>query len=249
MSILKVNEIFGPTIQGEGSAAGRHCLFVRLANCNLECTFCDTPYTWAFTDMKAERHREGKKYDRDLNSKHMTSARVAQELGTLWNLQEPTIVVFSGGEPLMQAAELAELADILAGRDLKHEVHIETAGTILPVPLLDRWVTQYNISPKLGNSGNRRSKRYKPDVLKFFATQTTNSWFKFVVEQLDDFAEIDYIVRECRISPNRVMVMPEGTTAELILERAKDIVPEALKRGWGISSRLHVLLWGDERGR
>lgn len=40
---LKINEIFF-SIQGESSFAGRPCVFVRLSGCNLNCTYCDTPY-------------------------------------------------------------------------------------------------------------------------------------------------------------------------------------------------------------
>ncbi len=45
MSLL-VNEIFY-SIQGESSFAGRPCVFVRLAGCNLRCTYCDTRYAYA----------------------------------------------------------------------------------------------------------------------------------------------------------------------------------------------------------
>ena len=42
---LKVNEIFF-SIQGESSHAGRPCAFIRLAGCNLRCTYCDTRYAY-----------------------------------------------------------------------------------------------------------------------------------------------------------------------------------------------------------
>lgn len=34
-------------------------------DCNLECEFCDTAYTWAVTDEKAAKTRSGHRYDRD----------------------------------------------------------------------------------------------------------------------------------------------------------------------------------------
>ena len=44
--ILRVNEIFGQTFQGEGQTMGKLSAFVRLSGCNLTCVWCDTPYTW-----------------------------------------------------------------------------------------------------------------------------------------------------------------------------------------------------------
>ena len=43
---LVVAEVFGPTFQGEGPSTGQRAGFVRLGRCNLDCSWCDTPYTW-----------------------------------------------------------------------------------------------------------------------------------------------------------------------------------------------------------
>ena len=53
---LAVSEIFGPTLQGEGPSSGRRAMFLRLAGCNLSCSWCDTAYTWDWSryDKKAE---------------------------------------------------------------------------------------------------------------------------------------------------------------------------------------------------
>ncbi len=39
---MKIAEIFR-SLQGEGKNQGKPCLFIRLAGCNLHCTWCDTP--------------------------------------------------------------------------------------------------------------------------------------------------------------------------------------------------------------
>jgi hypothetical protein len=43
--------------------------------------------------------------------------------------------------------------------------------------------------------------------------------------------------------------MAEGTTTERQLEVMRQIADEVVGRGWHLSARLHVLLWGDTRGR
>jgi hypothetical protein len=42
--------------------------------------------------------------------------------------------------------------------------------------------------------------------------------------------------------------MPEGTDAATLTERMQALAPAVLARGWRLTPRLHVLLWGDRRG-
>ncbi|MET9779118.1 7-carboxy-7-deazaguanine synthase QueE [Streptomyces sp. NPDC006367] len=250
--MLKVSQVFGPTVQGEGSAAGRHCLFVRTFDCNQECVWCDTAYTWAVTPEKAARTRSGHLYERNdpaYGLKLMEPAEVLDRLKSLWDVEaRPTIIVVSGGEPMMQQRELVPLLERLRGWG--NEVHIETAGTIAPVPEFDACITQYNVSPKLANSGNRLSKRYKPEVLAALQTEG-KAWFKFVVtaNYEPDLAEVDRIVAEVPVPPQRVMVMPEGSDGRANITTAQKVVDAALERGYGLSFRTHVLLWNDDPDR
>jgi len=247
---MKVSQIFGPTIQGEGSAAGRHCLFVRMYDCNLHCKWCDTAYTWANTSGKAALTIANKVFDKDdphLGLKEMSLDDVLGELHALWDyMKTPTIVVFSGGEPMMQQVELTEVGRAL--RNWNNDVHVETAGTLHPRFDFDYIVTQYNVSPKLAHSGNRPEHRYKPHVLRALSN-TGKAWFKFVVTSDtsdDDFKEIDSIVKECQIPIHRVMVMPEGITQEHIIDTGRKIVDQALSRGYGLSFRSHIALWPND---
>src|SRR5882757_4450270 len=170
--MIKINEIFGPTVQGEGAAGGRHCLFVRVADCNLTCGWCDTAYTWAFDERKAAKleipvsqqlpgHDVFPKEDNFfeltpeevfgyLQTPHLTNPRLRGN----WDVKtKPTMIVISGGEPMMQAKALEPLASMLV--DYDNMIHVETAGTLIPTTTLDALVAQYNVSPKLAHSGNR----------------------------------------------------------------------------------------------
>jgi organic radical activating enzyme len=183
----------------------------------------------------------------------MSHLEVLDELNELWPIdEEPTIIVISGGEPMMQQEELILLVNNL--RAMQHEVHIETAGTIAPTQEMLELVTQFNVSPKLGSSGNVLTKRYKPEVLRTLVAcngtyYSARAYFKFVVVSLNDFTEIDHIVTNLDIPLNRIQVMPEGTTSLGQIKHGREIVDAALVRGYGLSFRTHTLLWGNERGK
>lgn len=258
--MIKINEIFGPTVQGEGAAEGRHCLFVRVADCNLQCTWCDTAYTWAFNQRLADKLEipveqqlndgTGRTFfSREENLKLMEPLQVEETLAGLWDIyHKPTMIVISGGEPMMQCNELEPLAQMLNLYD--NMIHVETAGTIIPTDGFDRYVTQYNVSPKLAHSGNRLALRRKENVLQWFGNDD-RAWFKFVVRSLSDLDEVDEIVSIAGVDHHRVMVMPEGVTAQKNMTIAQELMKgdEVTKRGYGISFRTHILLWKDVRGK
>jgi 7-carboxy-7-deazaguanine synthase len=177
----------------------------------------------------------------------MTAIQVIDALKAHWNIDDnPTMIVISGGEPLMQRNQLVELVRLLKLRGCA--VHIETAGTLLPPPELTDVVEQYNVSPKLANSGNRASKRFKPSVLAHFGA-LEKAWFKFVVTGPRELDEVDRIVATTGIPASRVMIMPEGITPDGNMGTARAVADAAIGRGYGLTLRYHILLWGDERGR
>jgi len=106
---LKVNEIFY-SIQGESSFAGYPCVFVRLAGCNLRCSYCDTRFAY---DAGAD----------------MPLAEILERIESF----SCSLVEITGGEPLMQA-ETPQLVHRLLGRDFK--VLVETNGS-LDIDLVD----------------------------------------------------------------------------------------------------------------
>jgi hypothetical protein len=42
--------------------------------------------------------------------------------------------------------------------------------------------------------------------------------------------------------------MPEGVHADVVVNRSKALVEAVLARGWNLTTRLHVLLYGNRRG-
>jgi 7-cyano-7-deazaguanosine (preQ0) biosynthesis protein QueE len=228
-----VAEIFGPTLQGEGPSLGRRCSFLRLSGCNLRCSWCDTPYTWDWTGVNGVAH------DPSIERRRLDVAAILDQI-----TQHGTdMLVVSGGEPLLQQRRLLPLLQHLAGTGVRIEV--ETAGTIAPLPELVDAVARFNVSPKLANSGNPLQRRHRAQALGALQATGRAAW-KFVAVTTGDLDEIAALVAEHALAP--VWVMPEGTTAETVIARMRELAPAVQQRGWNLTTRLHVLLYGNRRG-
>ena len=224
---VAINEIFGPTVQGEGPMMGRRAVFVRTARCDLSCAWCDTPYTWDWVN-----HDPGKEIH------NMTLDDVVIQV----NMADPAHtcgVVVTGGEPLLQRTTIAVLANrLLAGRPW---VQIETNGRHAPPEGLDPKV-MIVASPKLANSGMPHEKRVVRDRLA--RLQEWPATFKFVVTSADDLTEVDQLVADHGLTD--VWVMPEGTTAGKVAA-IDALADQIIERGYNLSTRMHVTLWGSRR--
>lgn len=228
---LYVSEIFGPTFQGEGRSLGMPCMFLRLAGCNLACTFCDTPYTW-----------DWKRFDPQDEVHPLSIDEVYERLVASPGCDRPARnLVVSGGEPMLQQEALAVLTRRLHAEGWWTEM--ETAGTVAPRD--PELVRAYNVSPKLASSGNPRPERLRMDALTALRDTGRAAW-KFVVTAREDFAEIDELVQQLGLAP--VYVMPEGTDAATVRARLAEIAEPAVARGYYLTPRLHILVHGDRRG-
>lgn len=134
-----VKEIF-PTLQGEGRNAGRAAVFCRFAGCNLwsgreedrataTCRFCDTDFIGT---------------DGPGGGRFADAAGLARAISATWPAAttRDALVVFTGGEPLLQL----DAALIEAVHEAGFEIAVETNGTIEPPPGID-WLC---VSPKAG---------------------------------------------------------------------------------------------------
>jgi organic radical activating enzyme len=224
--MLRLAEIFGPTIQGEGKHMGRTTHFIRLSGCNLACSWCDTPYTWDWEGVN------GTVYDKERESFTLSVADIVNQMDEAGAEH----VVVTGGEPLVQATALVELLKDLVYLGIS--VEVETNGT-RDCPTGAPASVQWNVSPKLLSSGNTR-----PIKRKTLATYPPTAIFKFVVTKYDDLEDILAL----NLPPEQVWLMPEGRTPKEVNAKATMVATLALDHGFNFSHRLHVLLWGDERG-
>lgn len=227
---MRIAEIFH-SIQGEGEFAGTPSVFVRTSGCNLRCWFCDTPYTsW-------EPEGEQRSWQ-----------SIADEV-----LDDPCPhVVITGGEPLLQR-DIVPLTGALA--DAGRFITIETAGTVhRPVQ-----AHLMSISPKLSNStppvsrggvwttrhdATRENVQVVESLIAEFPYQ-----LKFVVDRQEDIAEIEAYLRQLPdVSADHVWLMPQATTREALARQSAWLQPEAERRGYRFTSRLHIELFGNTRG-
>ena len=74
-----------------------------------------------------------------------------------------------------------------------HRIEVETNGTIQPISSLRQNVAQWNVSPKLANSGNAARRRVVDAPLRWFG-QSQNAWFKFVIDVPADLDEVTELV-------------------------------------------------------
>lgn len=211
--------------------AGTPSVFVRTTGCNLRCWFCDTPYTsW---------NPEGQQ-------------RSWQDVLNEVLAKDCEHVVLTGGEPLLQR-DLTPLTTELnqAGRF----VTIETAGTVWR----DVKADLLSVSPKLSNSapreknatgwaGRHESLREQPDVIRRMLGHS-RCQFKFVVNVPADVEEVEkYLDRVPEIAREQVWLMPQAITREALAERRTWLEPLAAERGFHYAHRLHIELWGNQRG-
>lgn len=135
-----VKEIY-KTIQGEGGQMGRTAIFCRFAGCNLwsgreqdrataACTFCDTDFVGT---------------DGTGGGTFTTAPQLADAIMRKWKAEEDRkLVVFTGGEPLLQLD--AKLIEAMHNRHF--QIAVETNGTIAAPPGID-WIC---VSPKAGTT-------------------------------------------------------------------------------------------------
>ena len=234
-------EIFA-SLQGEGPSAGSPSVFVRLSRCNLACRWCDTAYTWRFIG-DSRPHVRDEAYERLDNQITMTAREAALRV-----LAFPqNRLVITGGEPLLQAAPLATMIEMLKEARPALHVEIETNGTVAPTRALEVLVDQYNVSPKLAHSGNVAELALIPERMRDWA-MNPRAFFKFVVAEHEDLEDVSALQELYRIVPERLYVMPEGTESSALRTRSRWLAEAALKHGWRFSDRLHIHLYGDTRG-
>src|SRR5262245_31575134 len=212
---MRITEIFH-SIQGESSYAGLACVFVRLTWCNLRCSWCDSEYTFT-------------------GGVEMTLDEIMEKVRGY----ECRLVEITGGEPLVQKRECAELVRRLC--DEGYTVLVETGGS-LDASILDPRAVKI-IDVKCPASGES-DRNYWANLERL----NPNYEIKFVIKDRNDFEYALDVIKNYRLDqpPSRVLFSPVWGEVDL-----KDFAGWILQSGAGgrMQLQMHKYIWGpDERG-
>jgi 7-carboxy-7-deazaguanine synthase len=228
---IRISEIFGPTIQGEGALIGQPTVFVRTGGCDYRCTWCDT------------MHAVDSKYRADWQP--MTAAEIFARVKELSG-NKPIMVTLSGGNPAIQL--LGEL--ITLGKSHSYRFAIETQGSVAQDWFRD--LDMLVLSPKPPSSQMETDFKKLDECVAVGAEKTV---LKFVV--FDD-ADYDYAKSVAARYPNLPVYLQPGNHAvtgqsdmDGIMARMHWLIEKTIQDKWYAATvlpQLHVLLWGNQRG-
>lgn len=224
--MMKVIEIFD-SIEGEGKRTGQTATFIRLAGCNLRCSYCDTLYSLFGEDEECEYTEMS--IDEIISKVNPTYKRVT----------------ITGGEPLIHK-DIDSLINKLS--QIGYEINLETNGTVNPKQFTDLKNVFATIDYKLPSSGMSDKMNWdnfinlkNTDVIKFvIGSKEDIECMKNTVSELYDiYKEDDMPILYAgavfgKIEPSEIVDEITNT------EQLKNVV---------FQLQIHKFIWHpDERG-
>lgn len=230
--MIKISEIFGPVIQGEGMHIGVPTVFVRTGGCDYRCSWCDTMYA------------VDKKFSGEWRS--MSDDEVCQAIQLQsWS---PILVTLSGGNPaLFDFSSVIERMHVCG-----YSFTIETQGSV-PRSWFSR-LDSMTISPKPPSSGMKTDYTKLSECMDFLPPNKLS--LKIVVGDDDDYQYAHHVahlfplvrtfLQVCNPTPNE-----GGDLAAMLLEKLRWLADRVLADKWHSATvlpQLHVLMYGNKRG-
>ncbi len=226
--MYKVVEIFD-SIEGEGKRVGRPATFIRLAGCNLRCSYCDTAYA-LFGEKEECKYTQ-------------------MSLDDILNRKMKKCVTITGGEPLI-ADGIVTLANELLSAG--HEINIETNGAadimafMQELQIHDEDALFFTIDYKLPSSGAMEKMLWSN-----FESLMPQDVVKFVVGTDEDFEKMLEIVGRLKtlyeVMPNIYVGAVYGMYD--VKKLTEKIVAEPLLEDANLQLQIHKIIWNpDERG-
>ena len=193
---MEISEIF-LSIQGEGVDIGLPTVFIRTSKCNLQCSWCDTKYSWEPGEERTEE------------------SILEEVLSYGVNL-----VCISGGEPMLQAEEVTKLVSMLEAKEV--EVLIETNGSIDLDDITRGDLTRFCMDLKCPSSG-MQDRNLFTNVTKL----RSNDVLKFVIAHQEDYIfarkMLERNTPKCKVVFQPVGGLDLRDLAERVLEDRLDV--------------------------
>ena len=225
---------------------------------------CDSSYTWA----KKFKHLMGKATPKELCQKVMDCNTTDDNPKGLFlheRSKQRSDMCFTGGEPLMKTGQICStqmLQHFIDMDNIPRSVTYETNGTqILTKEFKDFWLQEeavimpelfFSVSPKLWTvAGEERDKAIKPEIVQEYYNLSAAGHLKFVLgseeRQWDEMEEVLEMFRKAGVH-YPVYIMPVGAREEEQVATAGEVATMAFKRGYNVSPRVHVYLFGNAIG-
>lgn len=239
---IRISEIFGPTIQGEGILIGEPCIFVRTAGCDFRCIWCDSMHA---VDSNFRNSWI-------LYSTNDIFAKI-EELSKGF----PLTIVLSGGNPAIQNLEPL----IKLGVSKGYKFTIETQGSIYKkwFALLDTIV----LSPKPPSSKTLNnwdiftkccSTKVNKLIIKIPVLDEADYIFAFNLAK--KYSDIPIYLQPINNTPPTIdSLKGENCESNIDLQAIKErfiwLVERCVEDKWynvRILPQLHVLIWGNKGG-
>lgn len=218
---MKIIEIF-KSIDGEGVRTGLPVTFIRLAGCNLRCTYCDTKYSYenpVFTEMSVDEII-GKVYHYGVNA-----------------------VTITGGEPLIHK-DILKLVDALVLKGF--EVNIETNGAV-DVEEFDKKLSRRSVLYTIDHKSISSGMTHKMLLSNINFARKNGHAVKFVVGSKADLDQARHIVEYFELK-NNVFFSPvfgEITPKEIV----EYVLKYPTLKTCRVQVQLHKIIWDpNERG-
>jgi 7-carboxy-7-deazaguanine synthase len=218
---FKVAEKF-VSINGEGLRSGQLAVFIRLAGCNLNCSYCDT--AWA--------NKEDTLYNR------MSEEEIYQYILTTG----VTNITLTGGEPLL-AEDILVLLETLA-KDKTLYIEIETNGSVALESFMQiENPPSFTMDYKLPSSDMENHM-----VLDNFNYLTKKDTIKFVCGSLLDLEKAKQMTEKfCLNKKTNVYISPIFGAIEP--EEIVDFMKENQMNSVTLQLQMHKIIWDkDKRG-
>lgn len=207
------------SINGEGLRSGELAVFIRFANCNLRCSYCDTKYSFINPIYTEESIDELVKYVKSTGVKNVT---------------------LTGGEPLIQN-EIKELMIELS--NIGNRIEIETNGSINIAPYLNIPNVTFTLDYKLkGSDMEMYMDLTNYDLLR------KNDVIKFVVSDYDDLEKTKEIIKKYDLI-NKANCLISPVWGRIEFEEIVNFLKDNKLNDVKMQLQIHKIIWDkDKRG-